>query len=160
MLDSPQIRSALRKAAAALLGMMLALVLMTVLLLAGFYLLLQAALLVLAPWTGEAGALALTGGVCLSLVALVFYRLTRPASALAKDEDDSPARSPVRMLGDLIRQNPLESASVAFALGFAEQSDPQLRALLLRGGMELMRETESPSADEATPTPSPDDPPA
>jgi hypothetical protein len=64
----------------------------------------------------------------------------------------------------LIRENPLEAALTAFALGCAEQSDPRLKSLLMKGGMELMKQAESdpqgspkpqttvqPGADEARP---------
>lgn len=147
MLDSPRVQSAVRKAVAAVLGFMLALVLLTALLITGFYMLVTAATLTLTPVMGESAALAVVGASCFLLLALVFYRLTRPARSLSKGAPSrSGAGSPVQMLRELIRQNPLESALAAFALGIAEEGDPRLKSLLLQGGMVLMKEAEAERA--------------
>lgn len=145
MLDSPTVQSAVRKAIAAVLGFMLALVLLTALLITGFYLLVAAATLALTPVVGESAAMALVGAVCFLLLALVFYRLTRPARSLSTG-NASQSGSPVQSLRALIRRNPLESALVAFAFGIAEQGDPRLKSLLLQGGMVLMKEAEAEAA--------------
>lgn len=134
----------MRKAVAAVLGFMLALVLLTALLITGFYMLVTAATLTLTPVMGESAAMAVVGASCFLLLALVFYRLTRPARSLSKgNSSTSGAGSPVRVLRELIRQNPLESALAAFALGIAEEGDPRLKSLLLQGGMVLMKEAET-----------------
>lgn len=156
--DSATIRSALRKAVAAIIGMVLALVLLTALLVTGFYLLVNAATLALAPLVGEPGAMAITGLACLCLLALFFYRLTRPEKP-GRDSRNNPAasRSPVDVLRSLITSHPLESAALAFAVGVAEQRDPRLKNLLLQGGMELMRQpsgTSEASGSGADPEPS------
>lgn len=151
MFDSATVQGLLRKAVAAITGFMLGLVLLTALLLAGFYLLVKAATLALSPWLGEAGALAVTGFACLLLLALFFYRMTRPVSSgksgSEEGEDERSARSPIEVLRNLIRENPLEAAFTAFAVGILEQGDPRLKSLLLQGGMVLMKraEAEEPS---------------
>ncbi|WP_349519746.1 hypothetical protein [Marinobacter sp. NFXS11] len=150
MLDSPQVQGAMRKAAAAVIGFVLAMVLLTALLLFGFYLLVQAALLGLSPWLGEAGATALTGSICILLLALVFYRLTRPVSASKRcREPDARSISGIDAIRTLIKENPMEAALMAFAVGIAEQKDPRLKSLLLEGGMVLMKRAESSDPDRA-----------
>lgn len=149
MLDSPKVQSAVRKAVAAVLGFMLALVLLTALLITGFYMLVTAATLALTPLMGESAAMAVVGVGCFLVLALVFYRLTRPARSLSKGaSSQSGSDSPVQMLRELIRRNPLESALAAFALGIAEQGDPRLKSLLLQGGMVLMKEAEAEAAQD------------
>ncbi|WP_100637908.1 hypothetical protein [Marinobacter salexigens] len=160
--DSANIQSALRKAVAAIIGVVLALVLLTALLVTGFYLLVNAATLALAPFVGKPGAMAITGLACLCLLALFFYRMTRPPQ---KNRDAQSTRSglgsgsPIELLRSLIARNPLEAAVLAFAVGVAEQSDPRLKNLLLQGGMVLMRQssgTPEASDSEDAPAPSPD----
>lgn len=140
----------MRKAAAAVIGFVLAMVLLTALLLFGFYLLVKAAVLGLSPWLGEAGAMALSGSVCILLLALVFYRLTRPVSA-SKPQKGSEAQSGsgIDAIRNLIKANPLEAALMAFAVGIAEQKDPRLKSLLMEGGMELMKRAESTDPDQS-----------
>lgn len=151
MLDSAQVKGALRKAAAAIIGFGLAMVLLTALLLTGFYLLVQAAVLSLTPWLGEAGAMGLIGSVCVLLLALFFQRLTRPKPSRESDKTaDDKSGSGINVLRDLIRENPWEAVLMAFAVGIAEQGDPRLRALLLQGGTILMRRAESGEPDEAS----------
>ncbi|XKH02451.1 hypothetical protein LG325_06610 [Marinobacter nauticus] len=146
MLDSPQVKRAVRKAVAAIIGFFLAMALLTALLLTGFYLLVQAALLSLSPWLGEAGALWLVGFVCLLLLALFFLRLVRPGRASDKQRrsEAGPKTSGIDALRDLIRKNPWESVLMAFAVGIAEQGDARLRSLLLQGGTILMKQAETP----------------
>ena len=123
MLDSPQVQSAVRKAVAAVLGFMLALVLLTALLITGFYLLVAAATAALTPVVGESAALAMVGVVCFLVLALVFYHLTRPARSLSKGASSpSGAGSPVQSLRELIRRNPLESASNPLRIRFEPAS--------------------------------------
>jgi hypothetical protein len=150
MLDSAQIQGALRKAAAAIIGLVLAMVLLTALLITGFYLLVQAALVALSPWLGEAGAMALVGCVCVLLLAIVFQRLTRPVyPGKSGQKAGGKSRSGVDVLRDLIRENPLEAAMMAFAVGIAEQGDPRLKSLLLQGGMILMKRADAGETDSA-----------
>ncbi|GGE61968.1 hypothetical protein GCM10011533_13020 [Streptosporangium jomthongense] len=158
MPDSATIQSALRKAVAAITGMVLALVLLTALLVTGFYLLVNAATLALAPFVGKPGAMAITGGVCLCLLAFFFYRMTRPAKAGRDAQSSSPhLGSPIELLRSLITRNPLEAAALAFAVGVAEQSDPRLKKLLLQGGMVLMRQS---AESDAPGTGAPEEAPA
>lgn len=148
MPDSAWLQGVLRKAVAAVLGFMLALVLLVALLITGFYLLVNAATLALSPSLGEAGALAVTGFSCLLLLALFFYRMTRPVTAKKsgrENKGDSSA-NPVDVIRNLVRNNPLEAAFAAFTLGLVEQSDPRLKSLLLQGGMVLMKEAEAEQA--------------
>lgn len=160
MLDSPQVKRAVRKAVAAIIGFFLAMALLTALLLTGFYLLVQAALLSLSPWLGEAGALWLVGFVCLLLLALFFLRLVRPGSSSDKHGKSQarPTGSGIDTLRDLIRKNPWESVLMAFAVGIAEQGDGRLRSLLLQGGTILMKqaETQAPTAPGASDGPDPE----
>ena len=148
MPDSAWLQGALRKVVAAVLGLLLALVLLVALLITGFYMLVNDATLALAPVLGEAGAMAVTGFFCILLLVLFFYRMTRPARShgQADSGESSGMSSPVESLRNLIRKNPLESASIAFVLGIAEQGDPRLKSLLLQGGMVLMKEAEAERA--------------
>ena len=140
----------MRKAAAAVIGFVLAMVLLTALLLFGFYLLVQAAVLGLSPWLGEAGAMALSGSVCILLLALVFYRLTRPVSASKRHQgSETQSGSGIDAIRNLIKANPLEAALMAFAVGIAEQKDPRLKSLLMEGGMVLMKRAESADPDQS-----------
>jgi hypothetical protein len=151
MLDSAQIQGALRKAAAAVIGFVLAMVLLTALLLTGFYFLIQASVLALSPWLGEAGAMALAGFVCVLLLAIVFQRLTRPVHPKKSGQKaGGKSRSGVDVLRDLIRENPLEAAMMAFAVGIVEQGDPRLKSLLLQGGMTLMKRAEAGETDNTS----------
>ncbi|MEP1214280.1 MAG: hypothetical protein ABJM11_01015 [Marinobacter sp.] len=145
MPDSAWLQGVLRKAVAAILGLMLGLVLLVALLITGFYLLINAATLALSPFLGEAGALAVTGLACLLLLALFFYRMTRPAASKksAGEGKEDSSGSPVDVIRDLVRNNPLEAVAAAFTLGVVEQSDPRLKSLLLQGGMVLMKEAEA-----------------
>ncbi|MDO6441559.1 MULTISPECIES: hypothetical protein [unclassified Marinobacter] len=160
--DSATIQSTLRKAVAALTGVVLALVLLTALLITGFYFLVNAATLALAPLVGEPGAMAITGLACLCLLALFFYRMTRPARKLRDSDNESKpsgsgSGSPVEVLRSLIQGNPIEAALMAFAVGVVEQGDPRLKNLLLQGGMTLMRQSAgsggSPQSDESEEAP-------
>lgn len=148
MPDSVWLQGVLRKAVAAIIGFMLALLLLVALLITGFYLLVNAATLALSPMLGEAGALAVTGLSCLLLLALFFYRMTRPVSAKTSSHKGKgqSSGSPVDLIRDLVRNNPLEAVAAAFTLGVVEQSDPRLKSLLLQGGMALMKEAEAEQA--------------
>ena len=164
MPDSAWLQGVLRKAVAAIIGFMLALVLLVALLITGFYMLVSAATLALSPLLGEAGALAVTGFACLLLLALFFFRMTRPATSKKSpsgSEGHSPS-SPVDAIRELVRNNPLEAVAAAFTFGLVEHGDPRLKALLLQGGMRLMKEaeaeqsrgkeeTEEPASDADTP---------
>lgn len=148
MPDAAWLQGVLRKAVAAVTGFMLALVLLAALLLTGFYMLVNAATLALSPQLGEAGALAVMGLVCLSLVALFFYRMTRPVAPKKSvpPASASSATPPLEAIRNMVRRNPLEAAAAAFALGLVEQSDPRLKSLLLEGGMMLMEEAKTGQA--------------
>ncbi len=150
MPESTQLQGIVRKAVAAVTGFLLALVLLVALLITGFYLLVHALVLALSPWLGQAGAMGAAGGLCLLLLAAFFYRMVRPASA-GGQQKASGSVSPVEALRKLIKENPLESALVAFAAGIAEQGDPRLKSLLLQGGMVLMKQVDSGSEPGAEP---------
>ena len=145
MLDSPQVQGAVRKAIAAVVGFLVALILLLTLLIGGIYLLGKAATLAMAPYLGEPGALAATGLVCLLFLVAVFYRLTRPAARRSSQRDAEAGSSPnlVEALREVIRENPVESAFTAFAVGVVEQSDPRLKSLLLDGGVALLKQREA-----------------
>lgn len=158
MLDSAQakLQGAVRKAIAALTAFLLSMVLLTALLITGFYLLIQAAILALSPLIGEAAAMALVGVLCMLLLGVFFWRMTSTPSASGKKEGkDSAGTSSVEALRGLIRNNPLEAALTAFAVGVAQQGDPRLRSLLMKGGMELMKEAEAGEDSEANSHPEP-----
>lgn len=151
MPDSAWLQGVLRKAVAAIIGFMLAFVLLVALLITGFYMLVNAAMLALSPVMGEASAMAVTGVSCLLLLALFFYRMTRPATSrktasAACEGNDRSSASPIDAIIDLVRNNPLEAAFAAFTLGMVEQGDPRLKSLLLQGGMVLMKEAEAGQA--------------
>lgn len=147
MPDSAWLQGVLRKAVAAIIGFMLAFVLLVALLITGFYMLVNATTLALSPMLGEAGAMAVTGVSCLLLLALFFYRMTRPATSKKNASGgDRSSTSPIDAIRELVRNNPLEAAFAAFALGVVEQGDPRLKSLLLQGGMVLMKEAEAEQA--------------
>lgn len=155
--DSATIKSTIRKAIAAVTAIVLVVVLLTALLITGFSLLAGAATLALTPLVGEPGAMAITGLACLCLLALFFYRMTRPARAFRSaqqgesGESAKGSESPVAVWRSLIIRNPMEAATLAFAAGVAEQSDPRLKELLLKGGMAMMRQpadSTSPETDD------------
>lgn len=144
MIDSSQIKGLVRKAIAAITGLMLALVLLAALLITGFYLLIQAALLALAPLIGQAAAMATVGSACMLLLGIFFWRMLAgtPRSKRRRSKGGSEGTA-LNALRDLIRENPLESALTAFAVGVAQEGDPRLKSLLMQGGMELMKRAES-----------------
>lgn len=159
MLDSAQakLQGAVRKAIAALTAFLLSMILLTALLITGFYLLIQAAILALSPFIGEAGAMASVGVLCMFLLGVFFWRMTSTPSASAKKEGtDSRGESSVEALRGLIRNNPLEAALTAFAVGLAQQGDPRLRSLLMKGGMELMKEAEAGAHSQTEPKSQPE----
>ena len=154
MLDSAQakLQGAVRKAIAALTAFMLSMVLLTALLITGFYLLIQAAILALTSYIGEAAAMGSVGVSCMFLLGVFFWRMTSTPSASAnKEGSDSRGESSVEALRRLIRNNTLEAALTAFAVGVAQQGDPRLRSLLMKGGMELMKEAEADAPSQSDP---------
>lgn len=144
MIDSSRIKGLVRKAIAAVTGLMLALVLLTALLITGFYLLIQAALLALSPLIGQAAAMAAVGSGCVLLLGVFFWCLVGgKAGSNRRHSKGGNGTSSLDSIRELIRENPLEAALTAFAVGVAQEGDPRLRALLMQGGMELMKRTES-----------------
>lgn len=159
MLDSAKVKSAVRKAVAAITGFMLALVLLTALLITGFYLLIQSAILALSPHLGEPAALAIVGLGCVLLLATFFWRMTASSgSGKRSKHDGAGATSGLDKLREFIRENPLESALTAFAVGVAQEADPRLKTLLMQGGMELMKRTESGGGEASDGGEAPSDP--
>lgn len=152
MPDSALLKSAVRKAIAAVTGLLLALVLLTALLITGFYLLVQAAILSLSAYLGQAGAMAVVGSGCVILLAAFFWRMTASRSP----GTGSGTTSAIEKLRELIRENPLESALTAFAVGLVQESDPRLRTLLMQGGMALMKQPAPENPKEPTAHPSRD----
>ncbi|MBW4934096.1 hypothetical protein [Marinobacter sp. F4206] len=148
MIDSAQIKGLVRKAVAAVTGLMLAMVLLIALLVTGFYLLIRAALLALTPLLGEAAAMAAVGAGCVLLLAAFFWMLAGGHSASKrKRRKSSGETSSLEQVRELIRENPLEAALTAFAVGVAQQGDPRLKSLLMQGGMELMKQAERREGD-------------
>ncbi|MEH6354405.1 MAG: hypothetical protein V7760_00060 [Marinobacter sp.] len=154
MFDSAVIKSTIRKAAAALIGFVMALILLAALLLTGLHLLVNAGTLALAPLVGQAGAMAISGLVCVLLVVLFFYRLVSPgkpskSQSGSKNSGKMASRSPVQILRSAITDNPLEAMAIAFAAGIAGHDDSRLRSLLLQGGMAMMEQPEKSAATPA-----------
>lgn len=146
MPNSTQIQGAVRRVVAAVTGFVLSMVLLTALLITGFYLLIQSAIIALTPQVGEAAAMGLVGSSCILLLVAFFRRMTSGRSSTqSSNRENAGAASGIARLRELIRENPMESALMAFAFGFAQESDPRLKSLLLQGGMELMKRT---SAEE------------
>ena len=155
MLDSAQIKGAVRKAIAAITGFMLALVLLTALLITGFYLLIQAAIMALSPQLGQAAAMAVVGSGCVLLLAAFFWRMTASSSSTKRGKHEGAgSTSGLDKLREFIRENPLESALAAFAVGVAQEADPRLKTLLMQGGMELMKRTDLEDGEEPPAPPS------
>ncbi|MFO7528977.1 MAG: hypothetical protein R6W86_09270 [Marinobacter sp.] len=151
-------KEAVRKAVAAVTGFILALVLLTALLITGFYLLVQAAILSLLPYLGQAGAMAVVGSGCVVLLAAFFWRMTASSSSAAGSMGKGAlTTSAIDTLREFIRENPLESAMTAFAVGVVQESDPRLKNLLMQGGMALMKQPKSQDPEEPTTHPSQDD---
>lgn len=100
MLDSAQakLQGAVRKAIAALTAFVLSMVLLTALLITGFYLLIQAAILALSPFIGEAGAMATVGVLCMFLLGVFFWRMTSTPVPPRKEGTDSRGESSVEAL--------------------------------------------------------------
>jgi hypothetical protein len=156
MFDSAAIKSTIRKAAAALIGFVMALILLAALLLTGLHLLVSAGTLALAPLVGQAGAMAISGLVCVLLVALFFYRLVSPGSSSksqsgSEGSSKTASRSSIQTLRSAITDNPLEAIAIAFAAGIAGHDDSRLRRLLLQGGMSMMEQPEESAASPAEP---------
>lgn len=151
-------KGAVRKAVAAVTGFLLALVLLTALLITGLYLLAQAAILSLSPYLGQPGAMAVVGFACVALLAAFFWRMTASsASANAPAGKGAGTASLIDKVREFIRENPLESAVTAFAVGVAQESDPRLKALLMEGGMALMKQPDSQNPEEPTAPPAAND---
>jgi hypothetical protein len=135
-------QSAVRKAIAAVIGFLVALALLLALSIGGIYLLGKAATLAMTPYLGEAGAMAVTGLLCLLLLVMVLHRLARSGSSRSshRASDAGPPRSVVRALREVIRENPLESAFTAFAIGVVEHSDPGLKSFILESGVAFVKQ--------------------
>lgn len=142
MFSSKDIKALLRKTLAAAIAAVLGFVLLSALLIGGFVMLLEAATLALAPWVGEAGAYGITGGFCLLLLGLFFYRMfhgpaKKPKAAAEGGKDEGS--SPLNAFSKLITQHPWEAVLVAFALGITEQSDPRMRQMLIQSGLAFLK---------------------
>ncbi|MFW5823692.1 MAG: hypothetical protein ACOCVV_01865 [Marinobacter sp.] len=135
-----------RKAIAALIGAMLAFALLSTLLIAGLVLLLWAATAGLTPVVGQAGALAIAGATCFLLLGLFFWRLIR-ARATSGEGEGEPGLTLRERLEQTIRENPLEAALGAFALGIFGQADARFRAMVLQSGIAFMRQVSAESAE-------------
>lgn len=147
MFSKQEVEGLARKAIAALIGALLAFALLSALLIAGLVLLLWAATAALTPIVGEAGALGISGAVCFILLGLFFWRLL---AARATSESDGQSEEGMTMrerLEQTIRENPLEAALGAFALGIFGQADARFRAMVLQSGMAFMRQAQADSRD-------------
>ena len=151
MLSKQELEGLARKAIAALIGLLLMVTLLSALLIGGLVLLLWASTAALTPLVGQAGALAISGGACFLLLALFFWRLIR---SRVTSEEEGPQGATLReRLEDMIRENPLEAALGAFALGVFGQADARFRAMVLQSGMAFMRQAKAQerAADEEGP---------
>ena len=156
MFSKQEVEGLARKAIAALIGALLALALLSALLIGGIVLLLWAATVALTPLVGEAGALGISGATCFVLLGLFFWRLLA-ARAVSEDEGDGePGMTMRERLEQTIRENPLEAALGAFALGIFGQADARFRAMVLQSGMAYMRQAK---AESERPPPGDDGPP-
>ncbi|BES73310.1 hypothetical protein RE428_43280 [Marinobacter nanhaiticus D15-8W] len=142
MFSSQDIKALLRKALAAAIAAVLGFVLLSALLIGGFVMLLEAATLALAPWVGDAGAYGITGGFCLLLLGIFFFRMFHGPASKSKsssegDKEEGP--SPLNAFSKLITKHPWEAVLVAFALGITEQSDPRMRQMLIQSGLAFLK---------------------
>ena len=143
MVSRQELEGLARKAVAALIGILLTVALLSALLIAGLVLLLWASTEGLTPLVGKAGALAISGGACFLLLGLFFWRLL---SARAVSDDGVEKGATLReRLENTIRENPLEAALGAFALGIFGQADARFRAMVLQSGMAFMRQAKAES---------------
>lgn len=143
MLSKQEMEGLARKAVAALVGVLLTVALLSALLIAGLVLLLWAATAGLSPLVGQAGALAISGGLCFLLLGLFFWRLL--SARATSGSDGEPGLSLRDRLENTIRENPLEAALGAFALGIFGQADARFRAMVLQSGMAFMRQAKADS---------------
>ncbi len=145
MFSRQEIEGLARKALAALIGALLVFALLAALLIAGLVLLLWAITAGLTPYIGQAGALGVSGGLCFLLLGLFFWRLI---SARVTSSSEEGERSPTlrERIEETIRDNPMESALAAFALGMFGQADARFRALVLQSGVAFMRQAKAESA--------------
>lgn len=153
MFSKQEVEGLARKALAALIGALLAFALLSALLIAGIVLLLWAATAALTPLVGQAGALAIAGAICFVLLGLFFWRLLA-ARAIPESEGEQGSTMRER-LEQTIRENPLEAALGAFALGIFGQTDARFRAMVLQSGMAFMRQAKAESGgaeDSAEPS--------
>lgn len=143
MLSKQEMEGLARKAVAALVGVLLTVALLSALLIAGLVLLLWAATAGLTPLVGQAGALAISGGLCFLLLGLFFWRLL--SARAISGSGGGPGLSLRDRLENTIRENPLEAALGAFALGIFGQADARFRAMVLQSGMAFMRQAQADS---------------
>ncbi|MFL1405729.1 hypothetical protein ACJO2E_10365 [Marinobacter sp. M1N3S26] len=143
MLSKQEMEGLARKAVAALVGVLLTVALLSALLIAGLVLLLWATTAGLSPLVGQAGALAISGGLCFLLLGLFFWRLL--SARATSGSGGEPGLSLRDRLENTIRENPLEAALGAFALGIFGQADARFRAMVLQSGMAFMRQARADS---------------
>ncbi|MGM0570932.1 hypothetical protein [Marinobacter sp.] len=146
MYSKQEVEGLARKAIAALIGALLAFALLSALLIAGLVLLLWAATVGLTPIVGQAGALAIAGGVCFLLLGVFFWRLISARATSGADDDGEQSPTMRERLEQTIRDNPLEAALGAFALGLFGQTDARFRAMVLQSGMAFMRQAKAESS--------------
>lgn len=150
MYSKQEIEGLARKAIAALIGALLAFALLSALLIAGLVLLLWAATAGLTPLVGQAGALAISGGACFLLLGLFFWRLISARATSGEGDGDGEQGPTMRQrLEQTIRDNPLEAALGAFALGIFGQADARFRAMVLQSGIAFMRQAKAESSGSA-----------
>lgn len=145
-----------RKAVAAIVGAMLAFTLLSALLIGGIILLLRALTAGLEPFVGDAGALAISGGLCFVLLGIFFWRMLRTPTLKTPEgegEEESEPQTFRERIELVIKENPLEAALGAFALGVFGEADPKFRAMVLQSGFTFMRQAQNdPEEGEAEPT--------
>lgn len=145
MFSKQEVEGLARKAIAALIGALLAFALLSALLVAGLVLLLWAATAALTPLVGQAGALGISGALCFILLGLFFWRLLAARSTSDSDGEGEAGMTMRERLEQTIRENPLEAALGAFALGIFGQADARFRAMVLQSGVAFMRQAKAES---------------
>lgn len=139
MVIPASIQSMLRKAVAAVLALVLVIVLLMAVVIGAFVMLLNASVIGLEPYLGEAGAYGATGTICLLLLGLLFWTLIHGPSREASGRGKGDNPSPVDMVRGLVREHPWGSVSTAFALGIAEIKDPRMKAFMMESGLAYLK---------------------
>lgn len=100
-------------------------------------------------YVGSTWAYILVGALCFTPVFFAIFailRLYRSTARTISDKSDENDTGNSTIIS-LIKDNPWEAASIAFLFGFTYKSDPKLRATLLHEGLDKLKATPAPNAD-------------